>query len=304
MSEQDIPIPESEPRTRWSEVSGGIGAATAYQRHFDELAAQGLDIHGEAALIEKLVSPPARILDAGCGTGRVATQLTSLGYHCVGVDADRQMIAVAERRDPATLWVQQDLSRLELRSQAFDLAVLAGNVVPLLAPGTLDATMQRITAHVQPGGLVVAGFGLDAAHLPPGSPSRRWRTTTAPARSRDCRSCAATARGTGSRGARASGTSGEHPPTQRLERREASATASVVEVVVPGAVFLVPPLGLLPGDLEGARCLVLGVVGPMRSSPCPWSRRSRPCRCRRCTSTPPEPSSREARLCLDSTVCR
>ena len=143
MSEQDIPI-ESEPRTRWSEVSGGIGAATAYQRHFDELAAQGLDIHGEAALIEKLVSPPARILDAGCGTGRVATQLTSLGYHCVGVDADRQMIAVAERRDPATLWVLQDLSRLELRSQAFDLAVLAGNVVPLLAPGTLDATMQRV----------------------------------------------------------------------------------------------------------------------------------------------------------------
>lgn len=170
MSEQDIPIPESEPRTRWSEVSGGIGAATAYQRHFDELAAQGLDIHGEAALIEKLVSPPARILDAGCGTGRVATQLTSLGYHCVGVDADRQMIAVAERRDPATLWVQQDLSRLELRSQAFDLVVLAGNVIPLLAPGTLDATMQRITAHVQPGGLVVAGFGLDAAHLPPGVP--------------------------------------------------------------------------------------------------------------------------------------
>lgn len=170
MSEQDIPVPESEPRTRWSEVSGGIGAATAYQRRFDEMAAKGLDVHGEARFVESLLPPPARVLDAGCGTGRVATQLTTLGYHCVGVDADRDMIAVAERRDPATTWVQQDLSRLQLRSQAFELVLLAGNVVPLLAPGTLVTTMERIAAHVEPGGLVVAGFGLDPAHLPAGIP--------------------------------------------------------------------------------------------------------------------------------------
>jgi ubiquinone/menaquinone biosynthesis C-methylase UbiE len=111
------------------------------------------------------------VLDAGCGTGRVATQLTALGYHCVGVDVDRDMIGVAERRDPATVWVVQDLSRLQLRAQAFDVAVLAGNVVPLLAPGTLLDAMERIAAHVQPGGLVVAGFGLDAGHLPPGVPA-------------------------------------------------------------------------------------------------------------------------------------
>jgi SAM-dependent methyltransferase len=171
MTEQELPpVPEAEPRTRWSEVSGGPGAATAYQRRFDRLAAQGLDVHGEAAFVESLVPPPARVLDAGCGTGRVATQLTSLGYHCLGVDVDPDMLAVAEQRDPATVWVEQDLSRLQLRTQAFELVLLAGNVIPLLAPGTLLATMQRIAAHVEPGGLVVAGFGLDAAHLPPGIP--------------------------------------------------------------------------------------------------------------------------------------
>ncbi|SDP08824.1 Methyltransferase domain-containing protein [Pedococcus dokdonensis] len=159
-----------EPRTRWSEVSGGPGAATAYQRRFDDLAAAGMDIHGEAAFVAALVAPPVRVLDAGCGTGRVATQLTALGYHCVGVDADADMIAVAEQRDPATTWVRQDLSRLQLRSQAFELAVLAGNVIPLLAPGTLLAAVQRLVAHLQPGGLVVAGFGLDSAHLPQGCP--------------------------------------------------------------------------------------------------------------------------------------
>jgi ubiquinone/menaquinone biosynthesis C-methylase UbiE len=169
-SDDELPITESEPRTRWSEVSGGIGAATAYQERFDALAAQGMDVHGEAAFVESLVAPPARVLDAGCGTGRVAIQLTRLGYHCVGVDADAAMVAVAQQRDPATVWVRQDLSRLQLRAQAFQVAVMAGNVVPLLAPGTLVQAMERVAAHVEPGGLVVAGFGLDAAHLPPGVP--------------------------------------------------------------------------------------------------------------------------------------
>jgi SAM-dependent methyltransferase len=159
-----------EPRTRWSEVSGGLGAATAYQQRFDDLAARGVDIHGEARFIESLVPAPARVLDAGCGTGRVATQLTAIGYTCVGVDANPDMVAVAEQRDPATRWVRQDLSHLALRSQAFDVAVLAGNVIPLLAPGTLLTVVQRVAAHLQPGGLLVAGFGLDAAHLPAGIP--------------------------------------------------------------------------------------------------------------------------------------
>ena len=162
---------EMEPRTRWSEVSGGPGAATAYQQRFDDLAAKGMDIHGEAAFVASLMSPPVRVLDAGCGTGRVAIQLTALGYHCTGVDADAAMVEVAEQRDPSTTWVRQDLSRLQLRSQAFEMAVLAGNVIPLLAPGTLLSTVERIAAHLQPGGLLVAGFGLDAAHLPQGCPA-------------------------------------------------------------------------------------------------------------------------------------
>jgi SAM-dependent methyltransferase len=160
----------SEPRTRWSEVSGGLDAATAYQRRFDDLAASGVDIHGEADFVARLVQPPARVLDAGCGTGRVATQLTALGFHCVGVDSDADMVTVAEQRDPATRWVRQDLSRLELRTQAFDLAVMAGNVVPLLAPDTLVDVVRRVAAHLRLGGLLVSGFGLDAEHLPPGCP--------------------------------------------------------------------------------------------------------------------------------------
>lgn len=162
-------LPE-ESRSAWPETGGGLAAAEAYQQHFDDLAAAGVDIHGEANFIASLVQPPARILDAGCGTGRVATQLTALGFHCVGVDSDPDMIAVAEQRDPWTRWVCQDLTRLQLAGQAFNLAVLAGNVVPLLAPGSLQEVVNRVAAHLQPGGLLVSGFGLDEEHLPPGVP--------------------------------------------------------------------------------------------------------------------------------------
>ena len=48
--------------------------------------------------------------------------------------------------------------------------VAAGNVIPLLAPGTLADTVQRLAAVLAPGGLLVAGFGLSPAQLPAGCP--------------------------------------------------------------------------------------------------------------------------------------
>ncbi len=167
MSTLSTPV---DPFDRWKEISDGSGGAAAYQSRFDQLEASGVDIHGEARLVASLVAPPARILDAGCGTGRVAIALTRFGYRCVGVDADLAMIEVARKRDPSTHFIHSDLAELYLRAQAFDAVVLAGNVIPLLTPETLISTMARITDHTAMGGFVVAGFGLDVAHLPPQCP--------------------------------------------------------------------------------------------------------------------------------------
>lgn len=152
-----------EIRTRWSEVSGGIEAAYAYRRRFDDLVAQGVDVHGEARFVTGLRPPPSRILDAGCGEGRVATRLTWLGH-----DADPAMIAVAQERDDDTRFVVADLATLELRSQAFDVVLLAGNVVPFLADGTLVDVLRRLRAHLAPDGMLVTGYALPG-HEPGGS---------------------------------------------------------------------------------------------------------------------------------------
>ena len=65
-----------------------------YQRRFDALAARGVDVHGEAAFVMTLA--PATVLDAGCGTGRVAIRARARrGVDVVGVDVDPSMLATA-----------------------------------------------------------------------------------------------------------------------------------------------------------------------------------------------------------------
>lgn len=157
--------------TRWAELTGGTTGAE-YARRLREFAADGRDMHGEASFCATLIGPPARVLDAGCGTGRVAIRLAELGYRCVGVDSDRSMLEQAYRLRPDLSWHEADLVSVDLaaRGAPFELVVAAGNVIPLLAPGTLAATMSTLAAALAPGGTVVTGFGLDAAHLPRGCP--------------------------------------------------------------------------------------------------------------------------------------
>jgi SAM-dependent methyltransferase len=138
-----------------------------YAARFDRLAASGADVHGEASLVASLAPPGARILDAGCGTGRVALRLAELGYECAGVDVDPSMLEVARQRGPALPWYESDLATLDLAAEPpFDLVVCAGNVMPLLSAGTGPTVVFNLAAVLVPDGLLVAGFGLDAAHLP------------------------------------------------------------------------------------------------------------------------------------------
>ncbi|MFI0235804.1 class I SAM-dependent methyltransferase [Streptomyces sp. NPDC016845] len=155
--------------SRWQELTGGT-SGEEYAARFDALRRSGKDVHGEAAFCAALVPPGARVLDAGCGTGRVMIRLAELGYDCTGIDLDASMLNVARERAPHLPCFQVDLAAFDPAALGiapdFDLVVAAGNVLPLLAPGTEATVVERLAAAIRPGGLLVAGFGLDAAHLP------------------------------------------------------------------------------------------------------------------------------------------
>jgi SAM-dependent methyltransferase len=136
-----------------------------YDARFAALEASGHYLHGEADLVDRLLGgPPARILDAGCGTGRVAIELARRGYEVLGVDRDPEMLEVARQKAPHLSWWVADLSDASLAeslaTNPVDLTVLAGNVLCFLAPGTLPAVARTVAASLRPGGLWVAGFQL------------------------------------------------------------------------------------------------------------------------------------------------
>ena len=161
------------PTTRWAQLTGGASGED-YAGRFAALAASGADVHGEASYAASLVPPPARVLDAGCGTGRVAARLAELGYACTGVDVDPSMLAVARREHPGSRGSSPTWRALPggpaPAAGGYDLVLAAGNVIPLLAEGALQPTVAELARVLAPSGLLVCGFGLDAAHLPPGCP--------------------------------------------------------------------------------------------------------------------------------------
>src|SRR6195952_2895089 len=131
-----------------------------YDRRWDDLAAGGADVHGEASLVAALVEPGSGpVLDAGCGTGRVAIELARRGYTTVGVDVDPTLLDRARAKAPELEWHLGDLADLPPATAPgpFAAAVLAGNVMIFVARGTEGAVLAQLATRIAPGGLVVAG---------------------------------------------------------------------------------------------------------------------------------------------------
>lgn len=139
------------------------GHSQWYIERFRAMAREGADLTGEARFVDAMAPRAARILDAGCGPGRIGGYLASVGHQVVGVDVDAELIAAAEQDHPGPLWLVGDLAELDLPargiSDPFDVIVSAGNVMAFLAPSTRTTVLKRLGTHLAPGGRAVIGFG-------------------------------------------------------------------------------------------------------------------------------------------------
>jgi SAM-dependent methyltransferase len=123
-----------------------------------------LDATLEADFIESLQPRPRAVLDAGCGTGRVAIELARRGIDVVGVDISTAMLAKARRAAPHLAWRLGDIARVRLERR-FDAVVMPGNVMIFLARGTEAAVLRNMALHLAPGGRLVTGFYLGMGRL-------------------------------------------------------------------------------------------------------------------------------------------
>ncbi len=139
------------------------GHSVWYIQRFEKMRAEGADLDGEARLIDAMAPRGSRILDAGCGTGRVGGELARRGHTVVGVDGDAELIGAAEHDFPDSTWLTGDLTKLNLPAldvaEPFDLVVCAGNVMTFLAPGTARLVLANLGRHLAPQGRLVTGFG-------------------------------------------------------------------------------------------------------------------------------------------------
>jgi SAM-dependent methyltransferase len=147
---------------RWRSSDTPRGAA--YDARFHRLAAAGVDVHGEADLVDSY--GPTSVLDAGCGTGRVALELHRRGRTVMGLDLDRAMLAAAREKAPELRWVEGDLAdpALDLGlgdgSETFDLIVMAGNVLIFVEPGTEGTVLANAARWLALGGRLITGYSL------------------------------------------------------------------------------------------------------------------------------------------------
>ncbi|OMB95737.1 class I SAM-dependent methyltransferase [Mycobacterium colombiense] len=144
-------------------VAADPGHSQWYIERFRAMARAGDDLAGEARFVDAMAPRGARILDAGCGPGRLGGYLATVGHRVVGVDVDPALIEAAEQDYPGPRWLVGDLAELDLPARGitepFDVIVSAGNVMAFLAPSTRIQVLSRLRAHVADDGRAAIGFG-------------------------------------------------------------------------------------------------------------------------------------------------
>lgn len=144
----------------WKEItSNNPSHSENYAQRWRNLAAEGSDIYGEARLIDAMAQRGSRILDAGCGQGRIGGYLAKQGHDVLGTDIDPILIGYATEDFPEARWVVGDLSADPIPEDNFDLIVSAGNVMGFLAEDGRQSALENLHRALAPTGRAVIGFG-------------------------------------------------------------------------------------------------------------------------------------------------
>lgn len=150
--------------SKWSQIIAADPAhSQRYIQRFKMMEANGADLYGEARTVDAMLARNSRILDAGCGPGRLGSYLHERGHEVVGIDVDPALIAAAEADHPGPTWLVGDLAEMDLPTRGikadFDVIISAGNVMGFLAPSTRVDVLRRFATHLAPDGRAIIGFG-------------------------------------------------------------------------------------------------------------------------------------------------
>ncbi|QJW99803.1 class I SAM-dependent methyltransferase [Frigoriglobus tundricola] len=124
---------------------------------YDEQMRESPLARADIAFCERSFTPPGRLLDLGCGTGRLCAHFAAKGFDCVGVDLSEEMLAKARTNVPPASFLQANLVELtELPDQSFDSAACLFSTLGMVrGAGNRAKVMANAFRVLKPGGRFV-----------------------------------------------------------------------------------------------------------------------------------------------------
>jgi SAM-dependent methyltransferase len=160
------------------------GERPFYDRHadaYDALVSDPVEPWVEAVRTRLSAAglPEARVLDAGCGTGRHALGLATHGHRVALLDASARLLDIARRRCPGADAWQSDLCSPAIDT-TFDAVMCRGVLNDLVLDEERGAAIRSFAALCDRGGLLFLDVREAAASAPRANGRIRTRTASLP----------------------------------------------------------------------------------------------------------------------------
>ena len=165
-----------------------MNATSVYSLSFFETFAETIPAEKtqlEVAATARLAPPAShpRLLDVGCGIGRVTEGLAQAGFRVTGIDASVDALRAARTRTPGGRFVALDFRHVPDMRWRFDVVTSYWNSLGFGSRDDDEALLARLGNVMDTGGLVIldlyhpgwlADHQLEAVRDPRGALVRRW----------------------------------------------------------------------------------------------------------------------------------
>ncbi len=147
----DWQLPPGVDRGLWDYLHSGEMVAG-----YDEQIATSPLAAADVLFCEAAFSRPGRLIDLGCGTGRLCVHFAAKGYECVGVDLSEEMLAKA-RAHAGIEWVRANLVELAgIPNASFDYAACLFSTLGMVrGAANREAVLRSAFRVLRPGGVLV-----------------------------------------------------------------------------------------------------------------------------------------------------